>query len=149
MKLVECVYTVNVVKVKYQCTFSHNDDNVIFLVYFPFLRRRTYVSYHLSTFESMDQFLWISWFLCNWRTPYHTSESLTISNNDSDMHKLVNWKHYYHHIYGPQIMYINSSLKYVHFFRVILCSMQSSNMTDIKMFLSLLVWWQHLMIHWS
>jgi len=38
--------------------------------------------------------------LCNWRTPYHTFESLTISNNDSDMHKLGNWwKHYYHHIY--------------------------------------------------
>jgi hypothetical protein len=61
-------------------------------------------------------------------------------NNDSDMHKLVNWwKHYYHHIYDPQIMYINSSLKYVPFFRVTLCSMQSSSITDIQMFLLLLV----------
>ena len=41
-------------------------------------------------------------------------------------------------------MFINSSLKYAPFLRVILCSMQSSNMTDRKMFLSLLVWWKHL-----
>jgi len=40
---------------------SHNDHHVvIFLVYFPFLKRGTYVCYHLSTFELMDQFIYES-----------------------------------------------------------------------------------------
>lgn len=148
-------HTINVAKVKYQCTNthnrmeSHNDDHVvIFLVYFPFLRRGTYVSYHLSTFDSMDQFLWI-WYNFDAVgghpiTLLKVLQSVIMTVTCTNLWIGGNITN--HHIYSPQVMYINSSLKYVPFFRVILCSIQSSNIRDIKMFLSLLVWWHHLMI---